>query len=325
MSTDGSGNTRPQGLPKRTRIAGGCGRLGIDARNARLPKMRARLQASPVVSASAILAVCLVLTYIVSLREQGFLVEQEIVSPEASVGVAVLYFAGSVLFIGGLLFFVPKTWLRAVTKTLFALTYCWGTFVVFFFLVPFEIAALLAVALPLAWLWRPKVWLHSLVMLLTLVGTASVFGLLFSPWTFAAVMLIISVYDILAVRFGYMVWMAQRLSESSSLPAFVIPRTTSGWGQSLSTFTFKSQSEKEPAERQFAVLGGGDIAFPLVLVVSVLASLGLPRSLIVAAFTFVGLGAAFWMQAKLLKGRPMPALPPISVASIIGFLIANYL
>ena len=33
-------------------------------------------------------------------------------------------------------------------------------------------------------------------------------------------MLIIAVYDVLAVRFGFMVWMADKLSQSSSLAAF---------------------------------------------------------------------------------------------------------
>jgi hypothetical protein len=31
------------------------------------------------------------------------------------------------------------------------------------------------------------------------------------------------------------------------------------------------------------------------------------------------------IQAAWLKGKPMPALPPIAVLSLIGFLIATYL
>ncbi len=287
--------------------------------------MKPRLAANPVVWAEAILAICLAITYFVAFQEQAYLLQNEIGSPDEPAAVALIYFAVSVVFIGTVLFLVPRRWLRVVMKSLFTLAYCWGVFICLVFAVPFPWSAVLAIAVAAAWSLRPTVWLHALVMVLTLAGAAAVFGFIFSPWTFVVVMLIVSVYDVLAVRFGYMVWMAQRLSESTSLPAFVIPRTASGWSSNLSSFTFQEQSEKEPAERQFSVLGGGDIAFPLVLVVSVFFNLGPLRSLVVAAFTFIGLAAAFWIQARLLKGRPMPALPPISAAAILGFLIAYYL
>lgn len=292
---------------------------------ARLPEMRPRPAANPVVLALAILAVCLGVTYFVAFQEQAYLLQNEIGLPDEPAWAALIYFAFGVVFIGAVLFFVPRRWLRVIMKSLFTLAYGWGVFICLAFVVPWPWSLVLAIAVAAAWLLRPTVWLHTLVMLFTMAGAAAVFGSLFSPWTFVVVMLIISVYDVLAVRFGYMVWMAQRLSESTSLPAFVIPRTASGWRNSLSTFTFQDQAEKEPAERQFSVLGGGDIAFPLVLVVSVLFNLGPMKSLVVAAFTFIGLAAAFWIQARFLKGKPMPALPPISAAAILGFLIAYYL
>ena len=134
-------------------------------------------------------------------------------------------------------------------------------------------------------------------------------------------MLVLSLYDILAVRFGYMMWMLKNLSVSDTLPAFIIPKTISGWNMDVR----KSRIFDEESERDFSVLGGGDIGFPLILIVTVFFAHGFTRSLIVGGFSLLGLAAAYWVQRKLLKGRPTPALPPISLLSIIGYLIVYFI
>jgi len=122
-----------------------------------------------------------------------------------------------------------------------------------------------------------------------------------------------------------MVWMAKKLSESDTLPAFIIPRKLSSWNLNLKEARFEKLSEEEPSDREFSILGGGDIGFPLMLIVSVFFAYGLTGSLIVAVFSLLGLIGAFLIQLSLLKGKPMPALPPISFASLIGFLIVYFI
>ena len=46
-------------------------------------------------------------------------------------------------------------------------------------------------------------------------------------------------------------------------------------------------------------------------------------AILVGAFAIVGLMGAFIIQKIWLKGKPMPALPPIAILSLIGFLIAS--
>jgi len=138
-------------------------------------------------------------------------------------------------------------------------------------------------------------------------------------------MLVISIYDVLAVRFGYMLSLAKRLSESETLPALVIPRRISSWNLNLKEAGFKRLFEDRSAEREFSILGGGDIGFPLLLIVSVFFAYGFTTSLIVAAFSLLGLISAYWIQLVFLKGEPMPALPPISFVSLIGFVIAYFI
>jgi presenilin-like A22 family membrane protease len=130
-------------------------------------------------------------------------------------------------------------------------------------------------------------------------------------------MLVISVYDVLAVRFGYMMWMVKRLSVSDTLPAFVIPKSMAGWNLDLR----RAELFEDRPEREFSILGGGDVGFPLLLTVSVFFAYGFTRALVVAGFALLGLAAAYGVQRVLLKGRPTPALPPIAVLSGIGLLI----
>jgi presenilin-like A22 family membrane protease len=144
------------------------------------------------------------------------------------------------------------------------------------------------------------------------------------PWPIMAFLLVVALYDFLAVRFGYMIWMANKLSKSDSLPAFVIPKTASNWNHNLKSAGSHTIIEGEASEREYSILGGGDIGFPLILMVSVHTNYGFGSAVIVAAFSLAGLISAFVIQGLFLKGKPMPALPPISIASLIGLLIVRF-
>jgi presenilin-like A22 family membrane protease len=146
---------------------------------------------------------------------------------------------------------------------------------------------------------------------------------MFSPWAFMIFMLIIAVYDLLAVRFGFMVWMADKFSETTTLPAFIFPKQMKDWKLKLETVRFNELKEKDSAEREHAILGGGDIGFPLMFSVAVFFKYDLTAAVVVGVFALAGLISAFLIQIWWLKGKPMPALPPIAFLSLIGFLIAT--
>ena len=60
-----------------------------------------------------------------------------------------------------------------------------------------------------------------------------------------------------------------------------------------------------------------------MLAVSVFFATNLASAVFVGVFALVGLMSAFLIQLLWLKGKPMPALPPIALLSLIGFLIAS--
>lgn len=258
-----------------------------------------------------------------AIREKLFIEANQIVSPDISLGPVIIYFFGVVVILALILLITPLSKLRLVFRILFALMFAWGVFVITALILPAAVAYPVAIIAGIAWLFWARVWLHDLLLLIALAGAGSVFGFLFSPWTFMIFMLIIAVYDVLAVRFGFMVWMVDKLSESTTLPAFIFPKQIRDWKLSLQDVRLGEMKKDESAEREYAVLGGGDIGFPLMLAVSVYFATNLASAVFVGVFALVGLMSAFLVQLLWLKGKPMPALPPIAALSLIGFIIAS--
>jgi len=289
-----------------------------------LTAMEKMAKVQPILTGSLILVICQAFTFWVAAQVKDFLETSQILLPRVSLQLPLLYFFAAVVLIGVILFLIPISKLRLVLKIVFAFLYSWGVFIALALPLPVFAAAAIAIVSGLMWLLKPRIWLHNLLLAFTLVSVGAIFGFLFSPWTFLAFMAVVSVYDILAVRFGYMLWLVRKLSESEVLPAFVIPRKATSWNVSLAGEDLKKIMHSESGEREFSILGGGDIGFPLMLVISVFSTYGFADSLIVAAFSLFGLICAYCIQLFLLKGKPMPALPPICFLSCIGFAIVYF-
>jgi presenilin-like A22 family membrane protease len=266
----------------------------------------------------------LALTLSVAPRQQEYIEVHDITPPTVSSGFGLAYFFGVVAVMALVLFLIPLSKLKLVFQFLFTLMFAWGVFILVVLTLGFHASYPLAVVAGVAWLLWARVWLHNLVLLIALAMAGSVFGSLFSPWAFLTVMLVIAVYDFIAVRFGFMVWMVDKLSETVTLPAFIYPRKIKEWAMTLKKVRVKELAAKPSDEREYSLLGGGDIGFPLMLASSVYFVSGLNPALTVGGFALVGLMSAFLIQWLWLKGKPMPALPPIAFFSLIGFLIAEY-
>ncbi len=246
----------------------------------------------------------------------------QIVSPSISPSPVAAYFFGVVLVLALVLFVIPLGKLHLVFRVLFALMFACGVFIITALIPSQMVAYPMAVIAGIAWLFWARIWLHDLILLITLSRAGSVFGFLFSPSTFMIFMLVIAVYDVVAVRFGFMVWMADKLSESATLPAFIFPRKIGDWILPLKNVRVGDLKNEESDRREYAVLGGGDIGFPLMLAVSVFFAANLISAMLVGVFALLGLVSAFLIQSLWLRGKPMPALPPIASFSLIGLLIA---
>jgi presenilin-like A22 family membrane protease len=241
------------------------------------------------------------------------------VPAHSALGPILIYIFVAVAVLGLTLSKIPLKALKIILRLLFALLFSWGALIATVFYLPLPVAVAIAVAFGTFWFLIPLVWLHNLVLILAVSSLGAVFGRFITPWTAMAIILALAIYDFLAVRFRYMLWMADRLSQINALPALIIPKNYSEWN-----FNLKKREkiiEVNPAAREYSILGGGDIAFPCLLTASVYFAQGLKPAAIIAVFGLLGLVAVYAIQARFLKGKPMPALPPIAAFTLVGLLI----
>lgn len=242
------------------------------------------------------------------------------VPAHSALGPILIYILAAAGLLGLTLYKIPLTALKVLLRLLFALLFSWGAFIATVFYVPLPAAVAIAIAFGVFWFVIPLVWLHNLALILAVSSLGAVFGRFITPWTAMAIIVALAVYDFLAVRFKFMVWMADRLSEVNALPALIIPRSYSQWNLNLRKRGGKIV-ELDPAEREYSVLGGGDIAFPCLLTASVYFAQGFKSAAIIAALGLLGLVCVYAIQTMFLKGKPMPALPPIAAVTLVGLLI----
>jgi presenilin-like A22 family membrane protease len=241
------------------------------------------------------------------------------VPAHSALGPIIIYILAAAALLGLTLYKIPLKALKVLLRILFALLFCWGAFIATVFYVPLTVAVSVAIAFGIFWFLIPLVWLHNLVLILAVSSLGAVFGRFITPWTAMAIILALAIYDFLAVRFRFMLWMADRLSQINALPALIIPKNYSAWN-----FNLKKREkiiEVNPKEREYSILGGGDIAFPCLLTASVYFAQGLKPAAIIAILGLLGLVSVYAIQAIIFKGKPMPALPPIAAFTLVGLLI----
>jgi len=84
----------------------------------------------------------------------------------------------------------------------------------------------------------------------------------------------------------------------------------------------KSKSKKEKDRKvkvSVAILGGGDVVFPIILAGVVLMHLGLIQALLISVGATVALAGLFYLSKK---GKFYPAMPFISAGCFVGLGLA---
>jgi len=243
------------------------------------------------------------------------------VPAHSSVGPVLIYVLAAAGVLGLMLSLIPLTVLKVMLRLLFALLFSWGAFIATVFYLPLPLAVAIAVVFGTFWFLKPLVWLHDMVLILAVSSLGAVFGRFITPWTAMAIILALAVYDLLAVRFRFMLWMADRLSQINALPALIVPKNYSEWNLNLKKR--EKIIEVNPADSEYSILGGGDIAFPCLLTASVYFAQGLAPGAIIAVLGLLGLVSVYAIQAIFLKGKPIAALPPIAAFTLVGLLIIS--
>lgn len=161
----------------------------------------------------------------------------------------------------------------------------------------------------------PSIFFHNLNFAFAICGLSVVLAVQITPITAVIILVFFSVYDIIAVYFTrHMVKMAQSMIEKKVIFGFIVPAKTSYLIHPPEKFKMGRP------ESEVVVLGGGDIAMPLILVLS-LVRVGIWQTVLVAIFALFGLFFTHLIFNLQRERKPMAALPPIATVTILGYLL----
>ena len=187
------------------------------------------------------------------------------------------------------------------------------------------LALLLALPLAIYKIFKRNIYVHNLTELFIYPGISVVFIPLLNVWTIILLLIIISIYDMWAVwHSGFMQKMAHfQINELKIFGGFFVPYLNKKQRdlvrEARITKTKSKTKNLKKMKVNLAILGGGDIVFPIITAGIVLRSLGLLPALIVILGATVALSLLFLYSQK---GKFYPAMPFITAGLLIGIGLA---
>lgn len=177
----------------------------------------------------------------------------------------------------------------------------------------------LIIAIPFAFIkvFRPNIIIHNFTELLIYPGIAAIFVPLLNLWTIILLLILISVYDIYAVwHAGFMQKMAKyQINRLKVFAGFFVPYFGKKEKELLTNAKKNKSLSKKKMKVNVAILGGGDVIFPLILAGVVLNTFGLLSAIIISIGATLALLGLFIMSEK---GKFYPAMPFITIGCFIA-------
>lgn len=199
-----------------------------------------------------------------------------------------------------------KLWYMA--STFATLGIAWAAFM------PARIAWAIAFAAAAIKVFKSNFIIHNLTELFIYSGLAAIFVPVMNILSATILLLIISAYDMFAVwKSGHMVAIAKFQMHSNIFAGIAIPKTGTKTQQRGRT---TPDRQKKTAESSLAIVGGGDMGFPILFAGTVMASYGFQKASIIPVFATLGLLALFLISKK---GKFYPAMPFISAGCFVGY------
>jgi len=192
------------------------------------------------------------------------------------------------------------------------------------------IASIIALVLSYIKVYQRNLMVHNFTELLVYPGIAAIFVSILNIWTVIILLLIISAYDIWAVWYsGIMQKMAKfQMNKVKVFGGFLIPYAGSAARKKIKLLREKYKNKKIPesvAKKQnirveVALLGGGDVIFPIIAAGVFLKTFqSLTGALIVTAFSTLALIYLFSIGEKK---KFYPAMPYITTGVFLGMIVA---
>ncbi len=181
-------------------------------------------------------------------------------------------------------------------------------------------AIILAVILSFLKVYKRNFYTHNFTEPLVYSGVAVFLAPLFNMYSIIALLILVAIYDYLAVnKIKHMVTLAKFQLSNNNFVGLMIPKNKN---QSL-TIKKDELNNKGKVENKddsnMAVLGGGDLTFPLIFF-GVMLKYFVVWKVITAAFVVTFFLGLLLVISK--KGKFYPAMPFLSAGCIVGYLIA---
>ncbi|MGY4884841.1 MAG: presenilin family intramembrane aspartyl protease [Nanobdellota archaeon] len=180
----------------------------------------------------------------------------------------------------------------------------------------------LIVALPLALIkvFKRNFLIHNLTELIIYPSIAAVFVPLLNFWTSLIILVLISIYDMWAVwRSGIMQKMAKyQMNELKIFSGFFVPYLSKKVKMELKDLS-KSELKNKKVKANVAILGGGDVVFPIITAGVMLKAFGFFPALCVIIGATLGLSYLLFFAEKK---KFYPAMPFITGGIVLGLLVA---
>lgn len=183
------------------------------------------------------------------------------------------------------------------------------------------IAAIIGLVLSFVKIFKRNIVVHNLTELLIYPGIAAIFVPLLNIWTICILLVFISLYDMYAVwHAGFMQKMAKyQIKTLQVFSGFFIPYLGKKERDQIKDAKRSKSLKNKKMKVNIAILGGGDVVFPMILAGVVLNTLGLIPALIISLGATISLAYLFYISEK---GKFYPAMPFISAGCFVALVIA---
>ena len=220
--------------------------------------------------------------------------------------------------------FVLKLWFFVVV--VIALTISLSSILSQFSPLKYFVIVSVLIALPLAFIkiYKTNFLVHNATELFIYPGIAAVFVPLLNIWTIIGLLILISIYDMWAVwHSGVMQKMAKyQIDKLKIFSGFFVPYVSKQMRQKIKKMKKtlkKSELKKKRIKVNVAILGGGDVIFPIIAAGVMMKTLGLIPAILVLAGATISL-AYLLLAAK--KNKYYPAMPFITAGIFVGMGIS---
>jgi presenilin-like A22 family membrane protease len=183
----------------------------------------------------------------------------------------------------------------------------------------FLLSGLLALGLAFFKTFKRNILVHNLTELIIYPGIAAVFVPILNIYSVLILLVLISIYDMWAVwHTGIMQKMAKyQINKVKVFSGFFVPYMSKKLRLELKKLS-KSQLKNKKIKVNIAILGGGDVVFPIITAGVVMLTYGLFYSLFAVAGASLGLLYLFIYSEKK---KFYPAMPFITAGIFLGLLV----